>query len=66
LKEDFRINREENNRIARDNRSELNQTLLQISEQNVLALREINSALSDKMEMLIKKWRTIIKPIAMN
>jgi len=55
LKEDFRINREENSRIARENRSELNQTMQQISEQNTLALREINKALTDKMQDLIQK-----------
>ena len=38
LKEDFKINREENNRIAKDNRTELNSTLHIITQQNQQAL----------------------------
>lgn len=44
IKEDFRINREENAKIARDNRDELSN-----------ALKEINKTLSEKVETLISK-----------
>ena len=45
LKEDFKINREENAGIAKDNRFELNNTLKTITEQSQQALREINATL---------------------
>ncbi len=45
LKEDFRINRQENVDIARDNRLELNTTLQRITEQSQNALKEINQTL---------------------
>src|SRR6188768_4253879 len=56
LKEDFRINREENGAIAKENRQELNDTLVAfkgeqsltlktITEQNQGALKEINKTL---------------------
>jgi DNA recombination protein RmuC len=44
IKDDFRINREENAKIARDNRDELSN-----------ALKEINKTLSEKVETLISK-----------
>jgi DNA recombination protein RmuC len=66
LKEDFRINREENTTIAKDNRKELNdtligfkteqsQTLKTITEQSQNALKEINKTLNEKVEALITK-----------
>jgi len=55
LKEDFRINREENASIAKDNRIELNYTLKNISEQSQFALREINKTLDEKVGALITK-----------
>jgi DNA recombination protein RmuC len=66
LKEDFRINREENSAIAKDNRSELNNTLKDfkaelsltlknITEQNQNALKEINRTLAEKVDLLIAK-----------
>ncbi len=55
LKEDFRINREENANIAKDNRTELNNTLRTITEQNQQALKEINTTLAQKVEALITK-----------
>ena len=55
LKEDFRINREENATIAKDNRIELNSTLISITEQSQNALREINKTLDEKMGALITK-----------
>ena len=55
LKEDFRINREENAAIAKDNRIELNSTLKNITEQSQNALREINKTLDEKMGALITK-----------
>ena len=55
LKEDFRINREENATIAKDNRSELNNTLKTITEQNQNALKDINKTLADKVDLLITK-----------
>lgn len=66
LKEDFKINREENSKIAKDNRDELNstlkdfktelsETLKNITEQNQNALKEINKTLAEKVESLIAK-----------
>jgi len=66
LKEDFRINREENAAIAKDNRGELNNTvkdfkaeltqiLANITRQNQQAWLQINQALEDKVELLIRK-----------
>lgn len=66
LKEDFRINREENAGIAKENRTELNNTLKDfktelsdtlknITEQNQQALKEINKTLAEKVEALITK-----------
>lgn len=45
LKEDFRINRQENADIARHNRLELNTTLQSITEQRQHSLKEINQTL---------------------
>ena len=42
-KEDFRINREENATIAKDNRTELNSTLQNIATQNQFTLEKINN-----------------------
>lgn len=66
LKEDFRTNREENATIAKDNRKELNdtlvgfkaeqsQTLKTITEQSQNALKEINKTLDEKVGALITK-----------
>ena len=55
LKEDFKINREENAGIAKDNRIELNSTLKTITEQSQQALREINTTLDEKVGALITK-----------
>ena len=66
LKEDFRINREENTTIAKDNRKELNdtligfkteqsQTLKTITDQSQNALKEINKTLDEKVGALITK-----------
>ncbi len=55
LKEDFRINREENATIAKDNRVELNTTLKNITEQSQNALKEINKTLDEKVGALITK-----------
>ncbi|MBL0051614.1 MAG: DNA recombination protein RmuC [Bacteroidetes bacterium] len=66
LKEDFRINREENATIAKDNRKELNDTLIgfkaeqsetlkTITEQSQNALKEINKTLDEKVGALITK-----------
>lgn len=49
FKEDFRINREENAAIAKENREELNNTLKDIREQSQNALREINKTLDEKI-----------------
>ncbi|MBK9485675.1 MAG: hypothetical protein IPO01_10835 [Chitinophagaceae bacterium] len=62
LKEDFRINREENATIAKDNRLELNNTLKIITEQSQNALKEINKTLEDKVAALIEKLMPTIKP----
>jgi DNA recombination protein RmuC len=69
LKEDFRINREENTTIAKDNRKELNDTLISfkaeqsqtlktITEQSQNALKEINKTLDEKVGALITKIDT--------
>ncbi len=66
LKEDFRINRVENATTAKDNRKELNETLLDfkteqsrtlktITEQSQNALKEINKTLDEKVGALIAK-----------
>ena len=66
LKEDFRINREENSNIAKDNRKELSETLKDfkvemsatlksITEQNQIALEQINKTLEGKITSLINK-----------
>lgn len=55
LKDDFRINREENATIAKDNRTELNTTLKNITEQSQNALKEINKTLDEKVGALITK-----------
>ena len=66
LKEDFRINREENATIAKENRKELNdtligfkveqsQTLKTITEQSQNALKEINKTFDEKVGALITK-----------
>lgn len=66
LKEDFKINREENSNIAKDNRIELNNTLKdfkkelgdslkEITEQNQKALQKLNSTLEERVNALIEK-----------
>lgn len=66
LKEEFRINREESTKIAKENRDELNETLKDyrtelsdtlknITEQSQNALKEINNTLSEKIDLLITK-----------
>lgn len=66
LREDFRINREENSNIAKDNRQELNNTLKDfksemaetlkiIIDQNQKALEQINKTLEEKVTALINK-----------
>ena len=55
LKEDFHINREENTTIAKDNRLELNTTLINITDQSQNALKEINKTLDEKVGALIDK-----------
>jgi len=66
LKDDFRINREENSNIAKGNRLELNNTfkdfklemadtLKRITEQNQKALEQINKTLEEKVAALISK-----------
>jgi DNA recombination protein RmuC len=66
FKEDFRINREENATVAKDNRKELNDTLIgfkaeqsetlkTITEQSQNSLKEINKTLDDKVGALTTK-----------
>ncbi len=66
LKEDFRINRQENTTIAQENRRELNdslkdintdltETLKMITEQSQKSLNEMNKTLADKVESLNTK-----------
>jgi DNA recombination protein RmuC len=52
LKEDFKINREENANLAKDNREELNNTLKDLKKELTDTLREINEkAQSDNTKM---------------
>lgn len=53
FKEDFKISREENAGIAKNNREELNNTLKIITEQSQNALKEINKTLDEKLNVLI-------------
>jgi len=55
LKEDFRINRQENANTAKENRIELNTTLKNITEQSQNALKEINKTLDEKVGALTTK-----------
>lgn len=55
LKEDFRVNREENAAIAKDNREELNNTLKNIVEQSQQTLKEINHTLDEKISAFNNK-----------
>lgn len=55
LREEFRINREENAIVARDNRLELNNTLKNITDQSQNALKDINKTLDEKVDSLISK-----------
>ncbi len=55
LKDEFRINREENATISKDNRIELNNTLKNITDQSQNALKDINKTLDDKVNALITK-----------
>jgi DNA recombination protein RmuC len=55
LKEDFRINREENATSAKDNRGELNTTLKEVSEHNQSALKDINKTIAEKLTDLVNK-----------
>jgi DNA recombination protein RmuC len=66
LKDDFRVNREENATIAKDNRVELNNTLKDfkselsttlknITDQSQGALSQINLTLSERIEALMKR-----------
>ncbi len=69
LKEDFRINREENAGIAKANRAELSKTLNDfrtefmgavkiMNEQNLAALEKLNQTLEQKVTALIEKNET--------
>jgi len=66
LKEDFRMNREENACSSKDNRLELSttlkdfktdlaETIKNIAEQNHTAIKEINKTLAEKLDALITK-----------
>jgi DNA recombination protein RmuC len=55
FKEDFRLNREEQAGIAKDNRTELNSTLKNITEQSQQTLHNINKTLEEKLGALVSK-----------
>jgi len=66
LKDDFRINRDESNKLAKENRDELNNTLKEfkkelgetlktITEQNQQALEKLSTTLEQKVTALIEK-----------
>jgi DNA recombination protein RmuC len=72
LKEDFRINREESNKLAKENRDELNNTLKDfkkelgeslrtITEQNQQALEKLTTTLELKLSTLVEKNETSSK-----
>ena len=61
LKEDFRINREENSKIAKDNREELNNTLKDFKEQNQTVLDKLNKTLEQRINDLIDKTEASLK-----
>lgn len=58
FKQDFQINRAEISTIARDNRTELNDTLKNITEQSQATLKEINKTLETKLAALISTIET--------
>jgi DNA recombination protein RmuC len=66
LREDFKMNREENSNVAKGNRDELNNTLKDfkaelsgtlktITEQNQNAIKEINKTLGEKLSLLTEQ-----------
>ncbi|MDZ4823477.1 MAG: DNA recombination protein RmuC [Flavobacteriales bacterium] len=66
LKEDFRVNRDESNKLSKENRDELNNTLKDfklelsatlsnITDQNQKALEKLNTTLEEKVTALIEK-----------
>ena len=59
FRDDFRINREENAKIAKDNREELAIALKNITELSQSSLKEINATLSLKIDELLKKTDAI-------
>jgi DNA recombination protein RmuC len=65
LKEDFRINRQENADIARDNRLELNTTLQSITEQSQHALKEINQTLDENNKETRKELTNNLKDFSL-
>ncbi len=72
MREEFRTNREENGAIARENRTELSnsireiqtgllESLAKLTEKNQQALQEINKTLSDRVEALTDRMAGINK-----
>ncbi len=55
LREDFRLNREENTNNAKNDRLEINNSLKVITEQSHNALKEINKTFEEKVGALIEK-----------
>ena len=63
LKEDFKINREENANLAKDNRTELNNTLKDLKKELTDTLREINEK-TQKDNTLMRGIREIALAIS--
>jgi DNA recombination protein RmuC len=61
LKEDFRINREESNRIAKDNREELANTFKRFSEGFDQNIRSFNDQLREKFGLLEIRQAELVK-----
>lgn len=61
LKEDFRINREESNRIAKDNREELANTFKRFSEGFDQNIRSFNDQLREKFGLLEARQAELVK-----
>ena len=55
FKEDFRLSREENSTNAKNDRSEINDSLRNITDQSQNALKEINKTFEEKVSALIAK-----------
>ncbi|MDI9358585.1 MAG: DNA recombination protein RmuC [Phycisphaerales bacterium] len=63
LKEDFKINREENATIAKNNREELNQSLKEFTREQQLNFDRLKSAQTELMQKTIEQLEKITKQV---